>query len=61
MTAATAFNATRFATMPLIAILRGQPIGFVEPVVRTLAEGGFTALEITMNSPEAAGHRPIPR
>lgn len=54
MTAATAFNATRFAAMPLIAILRGQPLGFVEPVVLTLAEGGFTAQEITMNSPEAA-------
>lgn len=49
-----AFNATRFATMPLIAILRGQPEHIVEPVVQALSEGGFTALEITMNSPGAA-------
>ncbi len=55
MTAAAVFNATRFAAMPLIAILRGQPIGIIAPVVQALAEGGFTALEITMNTPGAAG------
>jgi len=49
-----AFSAARFAAMPLIAILRGQPGRFVEPVVQALFEGGFTALEITMNSPGAA-------
>lgn len=54
MTAAAAFNAARFAAMPLIAILRGQRAGIIEPVVQALAEGGFTALEITMNSPGAA-------
>jgi 2-dehydro-3-deoxyphosphogluconate aldolase / (4S)-4-hydroxy-2-oxoglutarate aldolase len=48
------FNATRFAAMPLIAIMRGQPAQYVEPVVQALAEGGLTALEITMNSPGAA-------
>ena len=40
--------------MPLIAILREQPIGRVDPVVRALIDGGFTALEITMNTPGAA-------
>ncbi|MBP6508755.1 MAG: bifunctional 4-hydroxy-2-oxoglutarate aldolase/2-dehydro-3-deoxy-phosphogluconate aldolase [Opitutaceae bacterium] len=49
----TVFNAVRFAAMPLIAILRGQPEHIVEPVVQALSEGGFTALEITMNSPGA--------
>jgi 2-dehydro-3-deoxyphosphogluconate aldolase/(4S)-4-hydroxy-2-oxoglutarate aldolase len=48
-----ALNAARFASMPLIAILRGQPNCFVEPVVEALVDGGFTALEITMNSPGA--------
>ena len=54
MTAVADFNVTRFATMPLIAILREQPIGRVDPVVRALIDGGFTALEITMNTPGAA-------
>ena len=49
-----ALNAARFASMPLIAILRGQPNCFVEPVVEALVDGGFTALEITMNSPGAS-------
>ena len=49
-----ALNAARFASMPLIAILRGQPNCFVEPVVEALIDGGFTALEITMNSPGAS-------
>lgn len=48
------FDATRFAAMPLIAILRGQPIGLIDPVVQALADGGFVALEITMNTPGAA-------
>jgi 2-keto-3-deoxy-6-phosphogluconate aldolase len=39
--------------MPLIAILRGQPNRFVEPIVQARADGGFTALKITMNSPGA--------
>jgi 2-dehydro-3-deoxyphosphogluconate aldolase/(4S)-4-hydroxy-2-oxoglutarate aldolase len=55
MTTATAFNTARFAAMPLIAILRGQQAGIIEPVVQALAKGGFSALEITMNSPGAAG------
>ncbi len=53
MTTAAAFNAVRFAAMPLIAILRGQRADIIDPVVRALAEGGFAALEITMNTPGA--------
>jgi 2-dehydro-3-deoxyphosphogluconate aldolase/(4S)-4-hydroxy-2-oxoglutarate aldolase len=40
--------------MPLIAILRGQPAAIIDPVVQALIDGGFTALEITMNTPGAA-------
>lgn len=54
MTAVPAFNAARFAAMPLIAILRGQRANIIDPMVQALAEGGFTALEITMNTPGAA-------
>ncbi len=39
--------------MPLVAILRGQRTEIIAPVVQALTEGGFTALEITMNSPAA--------
>jgi 2-dehydro-3-deoxyphosphogluconate aldolase/(4S)-4-hydroxy-2-oxoglutarate aldolase len=39
--------------MPLIAILRGEPACNIAPVVRSLIDGGFAALEITMNTPGA--------
>jgi 2-dehydro-3-deoxyphosphogluconate aldolase / (4S)-4-hydroxy-2-oxoglutarate aldolase len=48
------FNAARFAAMPLIAILRGQQAAVIDPVVDALADGGFIALEITMNTPGAS-------
>lgn len=54
MSAAHIFDAKRFVGMPLIGILRGQPAWAIDPLVEALAEGGFTALEITMNSPGAA-------
>ncbi len=54
MSQAHTFDAKRFAAMPLIGILRGQPAGAIDPLVQALADGGFTALEITMNSPGAA-------
>lgn len=54
MSHAHTFDAKRFAGMPLIGILRGQPAGAIDPLVQALADGGFTALEITMNSPGAA-------
>jgi len=54
MSQAHTFDARRFAGMPLIGILRGQPAGVIDPLVQALADGGFTALEITMNSPGAA-------
>lgn len=53
MTAIAAFNTSQFATMPLVAILRGQRADNVVPAVHALAEGGFHALEITMNTPNA--------
>lgn len=54
MSSAHTFNASRFARMPLIGILRKQPDWVVEPLVQALADSGFTALEITMNTPGAA-------
>ena len=54
MSAPAQFDLARFATMPLIAILRSQPAHVIDPVVQTLIEGGFTALEVTMNTPGAA-------
>ena len=50
----TAFDADRFSALPLIAILRGQSAGVIEPLVHSLFDGGFRFLEITMNSPGAA-------
>lgn len=38
MTASPAFNAARFATMPLIAILRGQRTDAIGPAVQALAD-----------------------
>lgn len=44
----------RFAAMPLVGILRGQPDGAIGHLVQAVADGGFPALEITMNTPGAA-------
>lgn len=41
-----------FATMPLIAVLRGITPDEVEGVGRGLVAAGFRVLEVTMNSPE---------
>lgn len=49
-----AFQASRFSSLPLIAILRGLPTAAVEPVSLALRDAGFTALEITVNTPDAA-------
>lgn len=49
----SSFDAVRFATMPLIGILRGQGPESVEPAVRAVANGGLFALEITLNTPGA--------
>ena len=54
MSQAHSFDAKRFARMPLIGILRGQSPSAIEPLGQALADGGFTALEVTMNSPGAA-------
>ena len=48
------FDPAQFKCMPLIAILRGQRLIDVPPIVNALASGGFYAVEITMNSPSAA-------
>lgn len=49
-----AFQASRFSNLPLIAILRGLPTAAVEPVALALRDAGFTALEVTLNTPDAA-------
>ena len=53
MNTAPPFDAARFMAMPLIAILRGQPAAMIDSVVAALIDGGFVALEITMNTPDA--------
>lgn len=42
-----------FATMPLIAVLRGIAPAEVEPVFEAVVEAGFTLVEIPLNSPDA--------
>lgn len=37
----------------VIAILRGDYVGYFRPIARTLAEAGITAMEVTLNSPGA--------
>lgn len=54
MSQAHSFDADRFAGMPLIGILRGHPNEAIAPLVHALADGGFAALEVTMNTTGAA-------
>jgi 2-dehydro-3-deoxyphosphogluconate aldolase/(4S)-4-hydroxy-2-oxoglutarate aldolase len=37
----------------VIAILRGDYVGYFKPIARALADGGVTAMEVTLNSPQA--------
>jgi 2-dehydro-3-deoxyphosphogluconate aldolase/(4S)-4-hydroxy-2-oxoglutarate aldolase len=37
----------------VIAILRGNYVGYFKPIARALADAGVTAMEITLNSPQA--------
>ena len=39
--------------MPLIAILRNQQVEHIDMLVQAVANGGFYAMEITMNTPKA--------
>ncbi len=43
----------RIAQSRVIAILRGDYRGWFDRIARALAEGGVTAMEVTMNSPGA--------
>jgi 2-dehydro-3-deoxyphosphogluconate aldolase / (4S)-4-hydroxy-2-oxoglutarate aldolase len=53
MKSSTVFDPEVFRSMPLIAILRNQPLSVIPHLVQAVTEGGFCALEITMNSPGA--------
>lgn len=48
------FSIDTFRSMPLIAILRNQSLEQTPALVQAISDGGFHALEITMNSPRAA-------
>jgi 2-dehydro-3-deoxyphosphogluconate aldolase/(4S)-4-hydroxy-2-oxoglutarate aldolase len=37
----------------IIAILRGDYVGYFKPIARALADAGVTAMEVTLNSPSA--------
>lgn len=37
----------------VIAILRGDYVGYFKPIARALADAGVTAMEVTLNSPQA--------
>lgn len=37
----------------VIAILRGDFVGYFKPIARALADAGVTAMEVTLNSPQA--------
>jgi 2-dehydro-3-deoxyphosphogluconate aldolase/(4S)-4-hydroxy-2-oxoglutarate aldolase len=37
----------------VIAILRGNYVGHFKPIARALADAGITAMEVTLNSPQA--------
>jgi len=47
------FNSNRFLRLPLVAILRDLPAAAVPPAALAVRDAGFTALEITMNTPAA--------
>ena len=51
----TAFSWERFEAVPLVAILRGFRPAQLGPLVEAVRDGGLTTLEVTMNSPDAAG------
>ncbi len=51
MTAQQKFT-TAFATMPLIAILRGLTPAEAPAIGQALTDGGFTLLEVPLNSPQ---------
>jgi 2-dehydro-3-deoxyphosphogalactonate aldolase len=51
MSALAEFN-TAFERLPLIAILRGIRPDEVEAIGEALVEGGFTLIEVPLNSPE---------
>lgn len=49
------FSHQHFQEMPLIGILRGFATHQIEPLISSAVRGGLRNLEITMNSPDAAG------
>jgi 2-dehydro-3-deoxyphosphogluconate aldolase/(4S)-4-hydroxy-2-oxoglutarate aldolase len=44
---------THIAKGRVIAILRGDYVGYFKQIARTLADAGVTAMEVTLNSPQA--------
>jgi len=44
-----------FKKKPILGILRGVELGLIEPLIETVIAAGLSTLEITMNTPGAAG------
>lgn len=53
MNSPSEFDLAAFRSLPLIAILRQQPSAAIPAIIQAIAEGGFRAVEITMNSIDA--------
>ena len=51
----TPFSTELFQQLPIVGILRGLATETLEPVINAARAGGLTNLEITMNTPGAAG------
>ncbi len=50
----SAFNWEAFYATPVVAILRGQPLDTCLNIAEALQATGFSTLEVTMNTPDAA-------
>ena len=48
------FSLPRFSTLPVIGIIRGLPLEQIKEILPIYIKAGFTTIEFTMNTPNAA-------